>query len=536
MEATKSPKISLCMIVRNEAELLPRCLEHAAGVWNELCVVDTGSSDGTQAIVEAAGGRVIHHPWGDDFSAARNVGLAHATGEWVLVLDADEMLSPELVTQILKTAENEAVGAATLVMKNQLPHGHRRESRLLRFFRRNETIRFEHRIHEDASESILRCLRRSGKHMAHLSGVVEHLGYTVRRASSRNKKARDLALLEASVKERPQDLYSWFKILELARFWVDLPLWYETAVSALQQMRKTDTLSLRRAHFGGEMVALISQGLHAGDSRRALGFVEHWAGRVSRSAPLLLRRGELRETRGDLGGARADFISCLAFKDALGDLQMATVRPLLGLARLAIASGDLREAWNRVREALAFSPRDPEALLAAVALSRNRGGLEAVQKFVMSHAAEHGDSPELHGAMGDEALLSGQTQLAVDELRIAAGDPPAGKNGIRLAQAFLANGELHAARSLAKRLCGETPEAVLGILVCDLIEGVDSDLQVNLEPVAADAALRSWVDVLRVHRCQSLMGRFRGVIPAVRELFPWLSGYVNQVTPSQAQV
>ncbi|MFQ3679706.1 MAG: glycosyltransferase [Pseudanabaenaceae cyanobacterium] len=85
------PTVGLCAIVKNEEENLPRCLASVQGWVDELVVVDTGS-DRTVAIAEGYGARIGHFAWCDDFAAARNASLALATQDWVLVLDADEVL------------------------------------------------------------------------------------------------------------------------------------------------------------------------------------------------------------------------------------------------------------------------------------------------------------------------------------------------------------------------------------------------------------------------------------------------------------
>jgi glycosyltransferase involved in cell wall biosynthesis len=87
--------ISLCMIVKDEAENLPRCLESVQDLVHECIVVDTGSTDATCDIATRYGARVHSFTWNNDFAAARNVSLDYATGDWVLVLDADEVLTPE---------------------------------------------------------------------------------------------------------------------------------------------------------------------------------------------------------------------------------------------------------------------------------------------------------------------------------------------------------------------------------------------------------------------------------------------------------
>src|SRR5579863_4249358 len=86
--------VSLCMIVRDEERFLGGALESVRGVVDELCIVDTGSKDKTIEIARDAGARVSEIAWEENFSKARNAALAMATRRWILVLDADERLSP----------------------------------------------------------------------------------------------------------------------------------------------------------------------------------------------------------------------------------------------------------------------------------------------------------------------------------------------------------------------------------------------------------------------------------------------------------
>lgn len=88
----RKPLISLCMIVKNEAGNLSRCLTSVRGVADELIIVDTGSTDDTVAVARSFGAAIVSFPWTGDFAAARNAGLEQARGTWILVLDADEEL------------------------------------------------------------------------------------------------------------------------------------------------------------------------------------------------------------------------------------------------------------------------------------------------------------------------------------------------------------------------------------------------------------------------------------------------------------
>jgi glycosyltransferase involved in cell wall biosynthesis len=516
-------RLSLCMILRDEEELLPRFLEHARGLWDELVAVDTGSIDRTPRLLIAAGATVIHREWTGDFAAARNVSLEAATGDWVLVLDADELVSPALVQAARALLEDGSAGAGTVLMRNRMPHGHLRETRLVRMFRRDHLIRYRHAIHEDAGEGVRAFLGRTGLKQVHLGGWVDHLGYVRARAAAKDKRTRDVAILERLLAADPGDLYAHFKRLEQARFWGDRGLWWRAAGDAIAVIRLHPE-RLLSAHFGGELIALVADGLHRGAPRDALAILDAWGGRVRPSAAFHLRRGELNEAMGRLDKAAEDFERCRALVHETHNLQLATVRPLLGLARLALARGDVAGALARAEQALELAPRDPEALLAAVALHRARGGSQAVGAFAAVHAVAHGSPPELHDAVGEGALLAGDLALALEALPHAAGKPPTGRPAIRLALARLASGDAAAARALARTLTPELPEAALVELLCDLAEGRSSDLTVELEPDEADRALRTMVAGLAASAIPAVRAALWQGAPELVQLFPWLPG------------
>jgi glycosyltransferase involved in cell wall biosynthesis/Tfp pilus assembly protein PilF len=92
-DTPRKPALSLCMIVRNEERRIARALESVKALADEMIVVDTGSTDQTREIAAAMGANVFEDVWTEDFSQARNISLSKATGDWVLILDADESIS-----------------------------------------------------------------------------------------------------------------------------------------------------------------------------------------------------------------------------------------------------------------------------------------------------------------------------------------------------------------------------------------------------------------------------------------------------------
>jgi len=93
-EDWKMKSLSLCMVAKDEEETIRQALESVKDIVDEVIVVDTGSSDNTKEIVGEFGGKVIETEWQDDFSAARNLALKEAAGDYILCLDADEFIDP----------------------------------------------------------------------------------------------------------------------------------------------------------------------------------------------------------------------------------------------------------------------------------------------------------------------------------------------------------------------------------------------------------------------------------------------------------
>ena len=98
--------------------MLPECLEALRGVADEICVVDTGSEDGTFAIAERFGCRMARVAWRNDFAAARNASLELCTGAWIFVVDADERIAPEDRPALRALAEHSAPFGYRMTTRN----------------------------------------------------------------------------------------------------------------------------------------------------------------------------------------------------------------------------------------------------------------------------------------------------------------------------------------------------------------------------------------------------------------------------------
>jgi tetratricopeptide (TPR) repeat protein len=153
--------LSVCLIAKNEERFLAGCLDSVRPVADEIIVVDTGSADRTVEIARRAGCRVLQRAWDDDFSAARNAGLAAARGRWILCIDADERLAnhPTLPAAIVEAAPG--VGGFLIERHDVVTHLEDGQSdvypvEILRLFRNRQDIRYEGIVHERPNETVIR--------------------------------------------------------------------------------------------------------------------------------------------------------------------------------------------------------------------------------------------------------------------------------------------------------------------------------------------------------------------------------------------
>jgi hypothetical protein len=171
--ASPRPRLSLCMIVRNERDHLPNCLLSAQGLVDEIIVVDTGSTDGTQEIARAHGAEVVQTEWRRNFSHARNLGLERARGAWILVLDADESLPTASREQIRALIQRPPQEAFNLVTRNVEVSGQLIRGEILRLFPNRPEIRFEFPLHEEVNPS----LAQAGIPIRNTDIEIAHSGY-----------------------------------------------------------------------------------------------------------------------------------------------------------------------------------------------------------------------------------------------------------------------------------------------------------------------------------------------------------------------
>ncbi len=205
--------LSLCMIVKDEAVALPKCLQSVKAVVDEMVVVDTGSSDQTREIAQEFGAKVYDFDWCNDFSAARNHSLKYVQGDWVLVLDADEVLVAGAVPMLKQAIQNRDRLLVNLVRQEvgakQSPY-----SLVSRLFRRHPDIYFSQPYHAMVDESVSLILTQEPQwQVSYLPDVaILHRGYQAEAIAGRDKFQKAQAAMEGFLASHPSDPYGCSKL------------------------------------------------------------------------------------------------------------------------------------------------------------------------------------------------------------------------------------------------------------------------------------------------------------------------------------
>ena len=234
------PTLELSMIVKNAAPTLPRCLDSVRNFATEITIGDTGSTDSTADIARHYGANLISVPWQNNFSQARNAVLRRARADWILFLDADEILDPQAASVIPALLSNKHFFGYDLPIWNYVPsltnrfwdtpaklNPHRLaaaqsfpayvEHKNVRLFRRHPEIFFEKRVHEGVADR----MRRLGFTVGEADCIIHHLGIAEDSAEVRLRKNELYRTLGCEkIRESPDDPLAHFElgITELETF------------------------------------------------------------------------------------------------------------------------------------------------------------------------------------------------------------------------------------------------------------------------------------------------------------------------------
>jgi glycosyltransferase involved in cell wall biosynthesis/Tfp pilus assembly protein PilF len=475
------PRISLCLVVKNEELFLGECLQAARELVDETIVVDTGSTDRTIEIAEAAGARVYRQPWPGDLGRAHDLPLAYANGDWLLTLDGDEVLDPRF-DELTELVRDPGLDGVLFTVRNYVYHPVPQNRRAIpthpltrgasfwspsmnvRLFRNRPAFRHSGRLHQ----SVLPALRRAGARIVSTTVPIHHYGLL---RYDRNKSALYTELAEQEVRDRPDDVKARLELgivhlnarrLEAAR---------DTFASALALGFAPEASFL----LGATLVA-HKQPASAIDHLRRAAVAPSPLRFFGEAADVLEVLGQALLDVGDDNAAQKAFSDCLALRpdspvaacrmaeilarrhavDQAGQIAEGLIRQYPGLAMTWEAAGYVnllasrpQAATTHLRRAIDIEPdRVASQFNLAIALARAGNGPGARQTLALARDADR--EGWLASRLGESpSMLFGRPEV-----------PRLGAHGVLSFIPHLSGGAAYVAFELARALAPDHPHVL----------------------------------------------------------------------------
>ncbi len=417
--------LSLCMIVKDEEEMLPRCLAAAKDAVDEIIIVDTGSTDRTVEIAEEFGATVIEFPWTGSFSDARNVSFDAATCDWMMFLDADEVLVEGEAEKLRELTGRTWAEGIYLVEQNYTgiaEEGTSVTHNALRVFRNRPEYRFTGRLHEQIAHTLPGYLP---ERIENSTVRLEHYGYLTTVRETKDKSRRNLELLERQSEEGVDTAFhhynlgtEYFGLGDLARSVQH----YEQAWARVEADPTIKTHGFYTSLCGRYVQMLRMNGRY----EDCIALADEVLAMYPDLTDAVLEKANSARGLGRVEDARRWYRQALEMGDApsrySANVGAGSFMALTGLAALERADGDLAEAERLLREVRVEYPQ----FLAAVGPLADIMGARGAEADEIVDAVEAGE--EL-GAAGRFMLAvplheRGAAEAAERQLRAALDKQP----------------------------------------------------------------------------------------------------------------
>lgn len=451
--------VSLCMIVKDEEEMLPRCLAAAAPAVDEIVVVDTGSSDRTIEIARSFGARVIERAWTGDFSAARNVAFDAATCDWMLVLDADEVLVAEDVSvlrELLGKTWREAFYVTEINYTGELDDGTSTAHTTLRLFRNRPHHRYSGRLHEQILDSLPTGLPERFE----ASAVrIEHYGYLGAVRDAKEKSRRNVELLLRQLDESGESAFMRFNLgSEYAEI--------GDTETALEEFERCAEL-LGDDRTGGFVPTFVSRLVRTlrscGREQDAIDRAERELRVFEGFTDLVFEQAVAAHALGRVDEAIERFERCIEMGDApsryTATVGMGSFLPTIALAEIWRERGDVARAGELLDACLAEHPGFFGLVLPfASALLAVGSDADEVVRRVETRVAKL--TPTVRFMLGTALYEHGATVAAEEQYRQLLQAQPGSSIGcVALAEALLSQRRWSDAVAVASQLQDGEPHA-----------------------------------------------------------------------------
>ncbi len=393
------PRISLAMIVKNESTRLQACLDSVGDLASELCIVDTGSSDNTLEIARSAGAKLTVFLLCDDFADARNESLRLCSEDWVLVLDADEVIAAEDHSKLRRLAQGPQDCCFRFVTRNYTNNRDIVEfcpcsaddpyardfagwypSTKVRLFPNNKGGKFEGNVHEMIDKS----LEKLGIRILDTDVPIHHYGQARAETEIRAKQSKYLDLGHRKVQENPTDVKGF---IELGKQYGEVGD-HANAAGAYREALKIDPKNVDALHQLGGMLFMLRRPEEAMKSLNL-------AIRLDPNVPSAWR---------NLGVVHADAKRWPEAHECFEKAYALDPNWNEGLRYLAVCLEGLdrtKEAAEYARKALRSSPNSTEALKLFVQLEQKLQRRSEAREQLASIIDAGAKNPELHNVLGE---------------------------------------------------------------------------------------------------------------------------------------
>jgi len=406
------PTLSVAMIVKNEEHCVADAINSISAIADQIVVVDTGSTDRTVAIARSLGAEVYEHTWQDDFSIARNESLSHCRGDWIFVLDADEVVAQHDLSRLralTETGDNvayrfvtrnygfnsELTGWVPFDPKDPCARGYPgwHPSIKPRLFRNHPEIRFEGRIHELVSKS----LDRVGVPAVLCPVPVHHYGRVQMPDRFKSKQRHYVSLSRRKVLDNPHDAKSHFELGNQLHELGD----YQGALDAYRQALELEPgSSLLLADMGAMYFKLGDFSAAKEVYQRAVELDPNCAENVKNLGVTLARLGEYSEAISRLEKAAKLQPDLFDVHRALGTVLEMIGRP--------------QEAFVQYRLSLENDGPGTFALERFTKLAIELGELDGASSVLRDLRKRYPQSSAIANSLGEIAYRAGRVDEAAD--------------------------------------------------------------------------------------------------------------------------
>ena len=450
----RQAKVSLCMIVRDEEEYLAACLEAARPFVDEMCIVDTGSKDRTIAIAESFGARVKCIEWPDSFAKARNVSLEMATGDWTLVIDADEVLRDFELAEFNALVDNPKYIGGFIRLTNHHNSGTELDCLVMRLFRTDPAHRFQWAMHEQVVESVVASGEARGQKLFDMILHADHYGYMIDDGEDREKDARNRFHFERALEEDPDCAYMWFKFGDFLRRFDEKEPVFAALGRACELIKELPDEVVPLQTYCAEPHALLALELvKEGEYGQAEALLRTALDRCQATPMLYWVWGHYSLCVEEWDQALEAFDTCHALDGKMVHIPaqpgITSYRSIFGMARALLGKGESEKAFELFRGGLERWPESEDLTKAVVRIECSERKFSTAVGILTSWLQDNTDDGDAW-RIGAEVLLEigmlEQSTTWADRARIhSEGEDYAADTAQILGEVALAQGQLDAA-------------------------------------------------------------------------------------------